>query len=343
MFRYLSRSRTRSASSLSLWFWITVAFIAGRPLGAQEKTDSVVRDTAKVEVRVNGKATDQLTLKEAVRLDTAEVVVKSGDKVKTLLWDRGIVPDASAISLFYQLNPQIPSADQLEVGSTIRIPVLNDLAGTSGAASGRVSMLIEPDTTYKSLLLAQARLIAALTDSIHRLSRSNRSAQLNQAATAIEENTEQLIRARIPLAPETAAALSSQLSAVHAEVVDAAHNTAALDRTTSTVTRQAAQSINAVSAAATAGRNARVEVEIDVVDRVGNPSQNLQIIYVRPMYAPDRHRAESIPKMSTSRVSNVFDVGRYVMWVESLGGDTLSVPQERSIKSTTKEIVISVR
>jgi hypothetical protein len=104
-----------------------------------------------------------------VKLGTQDVQVKSSDDLKQLLRDRGIEPDAEALSLVYSMNPGVrKSSDEWQV---VHIPVLKGFDSNKDEpvtlAIDRQAKLSEPAFQPKTI----ARLGRVRTNSITHLLR----------------------------------------------------------------------------------------------------------------------------------------------------------------------------
>lgn len=311
---------------------------------SQATPDSLQLDSTKVEIRINGKATSVAMLGSDLVMNTKDVTIKSGDQVKSLLRESGIVPDASALWLFYRLNPLISDADNLAIGSSVKLPSIDDSGSGSGATAGRVSFAVVVDTSYKAVLRDQAKQIAQLTDSLRKLEQPSPERRLIvENAISIRASTNAIVQSSIPLSAETVVELSNDLHQ-YKELVGAAISEAGSNEKVAVAGKQVAVHATELAKATTNGENSRATVEIAVRNTQGAPRSNIRIVYVRPIYESDRTRFESIVNTDATDVSSTMDLGPWKMWVEDLTGTEVSLSREtKRISTDTRKVTLIVR
>lgn len=311
---------------------------------SQATPDSLQLDSTRVEIRINGKATSVAMLGSDLVMSTRDVTIKPGDQVKSLLREQGIVPDASAIWLFYRLNPLIVDADDLTIGSSVKLPSIDRPGSNAGATTGRVSFAVVVDTSYKAVLRDQARQIAQLTDSLRKLEQPSAERRLIvQNADSITASTNAIVQSSIPLSAETVVELSHDLHQ-YKELVGAAISETASNEKVAVAGKQVAVHATELAKATTKGVNPRATVEIAVRNTQGAPRTNVKIVYVRPIYESDRARFESIVNTDPADVSSTMDLGPWRMWVEDLTGTEVSLSREtKRISTDTRKVTLIVR
>jgi hypothetical protein len=300
---------------------------ASPSINAQVPTDSTApASDRKVEIRINGRAVKEATIQSGeVSMDTTRLTVRSGDEVKSLLKQRGIVPDASAIALFYQLNPRVRDADALTVGSSVTVPTLKAQNAEGVVTRGRVTYAVLADTAYRTELVEKAKRLTQLTERLRTESNDPLAARrIDASADKIEGDIRTVARSSIPLSHETATDLSASLDAFQKGVEESLKNQGSAHAKLSETGTHVAAEAAAIAAASRTGTNMRAEVPVEVIDTTGQSVGNVMIAYARPMFAKTGPPKERFAKVDRAQFKKSMDIGRWTMWVENFTKVSLS-------------------
>jgi hypothetical protein len=326
---FASIAERRSVSRIRRVGYYCIGFVLPLIRGQAQvvATDSTGAD--RLEVRINGQAVALAFVDSApVRLDTARVIVKSGDNLKSLLRAHRIVPNAAAIARFYELNPTVHDADQLEIGSSIILPVVWRDPNAAESSAHRISVALLADTSYKEALREQARVIRELSDSLTVLTgRSVAATTLASNSYSITKGARTISESSIPLSRETLVELASSL-ALYEEQMETALGRTQNARHVALAGSHVATQVIEAAAATQAGENARTTIDLDVLDNRGASQDNVRVVYARPLYEQDASRRESLIKSARGRTKHTVGVGPWKMWVEDLDGNEVSLRRE---------------
>lgn len=298
------------------------------------RDSAAIATNAKVEIRSAGRTLRELA-PEDVTVDTISVIVRRGDDVRSLLRSQGIRPDGHGLAIFYDLNSQIPDADELAIGSSVVLPkiVLRDRAET--LSSRKVTFAIVADTSYKATLRLQATRIAQLTDSVRQGGTDPAlAAALDSTARAITRSMRAISESSIPLTAANGAKMERELEEYQNRVAATLETRGAHSDSLRLAGRMVAADVKEHASASRAGRNHTARFEFGVVDTSGADRSKVVIVYAVPLYVADRSSASTIVKLNPGIVAADLDVGRWIVWVENMKGDTVSIaPKEIKVRS----------
>lgn len=277
------------------------------------------------------------------------VRVRAGDQLKDLLQREHVLPNGDALSVVYNLNPDLKNADDLQVGRDLLIPSAKvsdqgDMRPADGAtivveadSSGRDSVVMHADSI-------SATAAAAVAAAGPELSRAERRAAL-AAFETVSSSLKSVSEAAIPLSGEALEQVQREGAAVAAISQRSAQGESPLTQEDVRVVRAAASDLMVKQATAVRAMNTVVSVEINTFASDGTPRRNLQVFVVPHALASDPGARRPLAVVS-SPARDQLPEADYDAWAEDAAGrrvtnvKLLKVRRAASDKPFTADLLV---
>lgn len=260
-------------------------------------------------------------VRSPLKWSAAQVPVREGDDVRSLLRAQGVLPNADALAAFYRLNPRVADIDTIKIGTLVNVPKVlrrhDQLTSHLGAP-----FIVLADTAYRPILARHA----AEIDRASRLlpqSGDSRARTLARASTSITTSAKQIADAPIPLDPQSQERVTSDLGQYSAALRQVAAGTVREDSAL-TIAGHVKADLAVHAAAAVAATNSRASIRFDVIGTGGVPRSGLVVVCDYPV-PTSFSRKMYFEKSGEAFVLAQLSLGRWIVWVEDLSGHEVSL------------------
>jgi hypothetical protein len=263
-------------------------------------------------------------------------VVKAGDTVAQLLKANGIVPDAEAFGLVYDLNPSLKSAKEVATGLELLLPTVR--AGEMPLKAGRL-VVLTVDASLKEELLAKLDALDKTIASVSGLGVERFHSEEERRATlaSLKEIgksfgvVEDVVTGRVrPVSREVLGQLSAEaelLQATLARFAQPNHKPAAEDlsavRLVEADLKVKRQTLTDVrDANEPPSRWREVLVVVRIVSQDGGPVSNLRVYYVPEALKGREQFVRSFDTLGSPSQRSLPEAN-YLIWAGAPGQDAL--------------------
>jgi hypothetical protein len=280
---------------------------------------------------------------QTARVEPETVTVQPGERVVSLLADNGIRQDAQALSLIYDLNPQVDDIRQIQAGQKLRLPSIEgsstlELALRRGyrvELLRNLAIIQVVKTRADEFQQIEATLIGLRIDRFaSRRDKIEVTHLLSETRKAMDviKNPDNIVSQKVlKQASGDVGFILKTLSAVLASGQPISTSDLAK-------IKESAENLQAIGQEVSAGGSGLVRTEINT----DNASTGEPVKQLRVFYAPqaDRNQKQECSELSTP-LTEAIARGDYIFWAMR-GTEKVSEDKPRKIRKATRDIPLDI-